>query len=965
MNFCADTQTDPANCGACGTACGAGRTCVMGMCACAAGQTTCGTGMAATCTNTASDNNNCGMCGRACAGGQTCTMGMCACPMGQTSCGTGAAATCVDTTSSAANCGACGTACPMGQVCSMGMCRVDCTMPAGLTACGTGATMTCANLQTSEANCGMCGNACATGSSCTMGVCACPAGQLACGMGAAARCINVASDATNCGACGNSCVGRPNTMTGTCDSGACILVCNPGTANCDNDPTNGCEVILNANNQNCGSCGNDCDSTGTTCQNQGGFGVCGCSGANNAVCASPTGPTCTNTRLDRNNCGGCGIVCDASTTCQNVGGVGVCRCATPSATAITCGTGAAARCVNPQTDPLNCGRANLSATCGTATTLGGPNPNICFNANGANGGTQGQSCRVVAPATTGSCACAAGRTFCPTGNPNNNQCYDLDNDPRNCGACGMVCGAATPFCSRVAGVVACRPTCAAPATQCNMVAGAPVSLPVSCVDTRTNDTHCGGCSTALDNTANDRRCATGGTCVTVGGAGQCQCTVAQPTRCNNLPGTTANQANGFCTNNTNDPDNCGGCGRSCPAAGTNNYPTIANLTTPIPAALPTGTMLRNNPGARNCTGSACVCGTMPVITGNGYTAVTGTLVTPAGAVPGAAAPPSNALFPANTYCTDTRLDPNHCGGAALTTGNNDCRTNGVCSNGRCAPPTCRDILLSWQAYYGVTPPDGVYRLDPDGAGGVAAYSAFCVMGNMGGAALVAKISGLSNQFVYGSTRWTDQTAAGDLNPASNDLTSTEARLPAARLMAFGSSIVGGSARAIFIRMTEEAPTPRTTVGELRQTTSVGTQGVTFLQAANATPVNLAGGQAGARVGAIGGNQLTIGASAAQWRALFAGPAPSNASLQANCNVQGFNVRTNSNNNAQYRFGIWTNNETDCNSSDSGFGIGGVSNSSTTANSQASNNYATCCGGAGSTTNPDPRQIRGFAMVFVR
>jgi hypothetical protein len=72
---CTDTQTDSANCGACGNVCPEGTTCVNGACSepppCPPGLTLCG----GVCTNTAFDPGNCGGCGIVC--DATCSGGIC------------------------------------------------------------------------------------------------------------------------------------------------------------------------------------------------------------------------------------------------------------------------------------------------------------------------------------------------------------------------------------------------------------------------------------------------------------------------------------------------------------------------------------------------------------------------------------------------------------------------------------------------------------------------------------------------------------------------------------------------------------------------------------------------------------------------------------------------------------------------------------------------------------------------
>lgn len=71
---CSNPQSDPYNCGACGTACGIGLVCSLGACSdsCAAGLTVCG----AACEDVLTSPYNCGTCGNACPSG-VCSAGVC------------------------------------------------------------------------------------------------------------------------------------------------------------------------------------------------------------------------------------------------------------------------------------------------------------------------------------------------------------------------------------------------------------------------------------------------------------------------------------------------------------------------------------------------------------------------------------------------------------------------------------------------------------------------------------------------------------------------------------------------------------------------------------------------------------------------------------------------------------------------------------------------------------------------
>src|SRR5439155_24984815 len=69
---------------------------------------------------------------------------------------------------------------------------------------------------------------------------------------------DLSSDVEHCGACNTPCPAIPN-ATAACSGATCVIQsCDPGFADCDLDPTNGCEVNLQIDVSNCGACANAC-----------------------------------------------------------------------------------------------------------------------------------------------------------------------------------------------------------------------------------------------------------------------------------------------------------------------------------------------------------------------------------------------------------------------------------------------------------------------------------------------------------------------------------------------------------------------------------------------------------------------------------------------------------------------------------------------------------------------------------
>jgi hypothetical protein len=240
----------------------------------------------------------------------------------------------IDLSSSIANCGSCGNAC--GSLpnaisgCTAGTCAII-ACNAGFADCDGNPLNGCeVNLSTSIANCGTCGNTCGSLpnaiSGCAAGACvifACNTGFADCDGIAINGCeVHLNSSTTNCGACGNSCGPVANGISG-CAGGTCVILsCNPGFANCDGNPSNGCEVNLNSSITNCGACGNSCGSLPNAISGcVGGSCVILSCNAGFANCDGINANGCeVNLKTSTTNCGACGNSC-GSLNCVN----GVCQ----------------------------------------------------------------------------------------------------------------------------------------------------------------------------------------------------------------------------------------------------------------------------------------------------------------------------------------------------------------------------------------------------------------------------------------------------------------------------------------------------------------------------------------------------------------------------------------------------------------------------------------------------------------
>lgn len=281
-------------------------------------------------------------------------------------------------------------------------------------------------------NCGQCGMTCTfdhASARCVAGRCgigACNSGHADCDGQAETGCEVDTSTLLDCGGCGRSCA--PPNATGVCDSGECrVDQCDAGHADCDRDPSNGCEVDTRSSTDSCRSCGARCDLTNATARcTPSGCAIDRCA-SGFADCDGDVSNGCeVDTRNSVSNCSACGAGCrlaNAVAACTDSRCV-IDRCTSNFA---DCNGDPSDGCeVDLRTDLGNCGACRGACPAGRTC-----------------------ACAAGTVCSAGACAsvCGGGTTYCP-----GLGCVDLRTDVQHCGSCSMACptpGNATPTCDGV------------------------------------------------------------------------------------------------------------------------------------------------------------------------------------------------------------------------------------------------------------------------------------------------------------------------------------------------------------------------------------------------------------------------------------------------------------------------------------------------------------------------------------
>ncbi|MCA9689690.1 MAG: DUF4215 domain-containing protein [Myxococcales bacterium] len=243
----------------------------------------------------------------------------------------------------------------------------------------------------------------------------------------------------------------------------------------------------------------------------------------------------------------------------------------------------------------------------------------------------------------------------------------------------------------------------------------------------------------------------------------------------------------------------------------------------------------------------------------------------------------------------------------------------------CEPPpidqtSCMDWLMDMP-----NAKDGVYKIDPDGLGGVAAYDVYCIMEDPmlgGGWTLVLKADGGEDTFRYDEPLWTNTMT---LNPADADFDHKQAKLASYQLVSFTEILVGVEAPIL-----ADPPKPAWLV------------------------LPLAGESLHALISPGDHVQTMLGRD--EWIKLVNGGA-----LQPNCNREGLNAVDEINmDDHRARIGIIGNDQMDCQSPNSRIGIGCGGESWINGPGPSVGNAA------GKLPNdPPPVIVEGFGWVFVR
>ena len=515
------------------------------------------------------------------------------------------------------------------------------------------------------------------------------------------RCVNFANDRAHCGACGMAC-----SMGQVCAAGVCTVECVTGQTNCGGSCRD-----TQTDRAHCGACGMAC-ATGQVCT--AGACVVECL-AGQTSC----GGQCFNLQIEANHCGACGMACAAGQVCRAGACVEGCLAGLSDC------QGA---CLNVQTSASHCGRCGNACAAGTYCAAGMCVADRCVGVSCP----ASDPCHTVNPCdrATGMCRPALDVTVSAMG------------ASALVGVRGCTMGYTAPQCSF-------QPydtggNFAAQANNGGVAAVASGALPTDAPIHRpafANDGRYGngaswipnaagswlkldlGRSIAIDTIAFGRDRVGG---VTDRPAGRYTVYVAA-TEAAYANGNDADDATEY--RRVFDSSAVMGRGESIPTGQTVTARFAPVLGRFVKIVFTTDGVGIDEVEVRGCDPSTTTCPGLP--TGNGMACNDGLVSTSTdvcadGACVGTACATGLADCDGNrtNACeVDTRTSGQHCGACG-----NVCAQGLFCVAGACTPPrSCADLLARNPATM-----SGTYAIDPDGAGGVAPFTAVCDMTTDGG-----------------------------------------------------------------------------------------------------------------------------------------------------------------------------------------------------------------------------------------
>ena len=487
--------------------------------------------------------------------------------------------------------------------------------------------------------------------------------------------FDLTSSMLHCGRCDNACPTSPEHGSSRCVSSSCDLSCDDGFADCNGVRDDGCEADLSAAGT-CGDCEVECGGAEPFCApTLEGFACQAGCGAGLTEC----GMSCIDLSSDPRHCGGCGVECASVPNAEPV-------CVAP-ACGFECDEGfqdcnasATDGCESRLRELDNCGScgvacslANASESCesGDCEVLAcEPGFGDCdrdpatgceedLDTNLLRCGDCGNACptdppNAAAVCTAGTCALSCDEGFADCDGEIDTGCETNLGASPNCGACGVICEAATPICAvNPSGGFRCEGVCTG-GTTCGM----------SCVDTETDISHCGGCNMPCTAGINASPTCVVGSCSIVCDSGFADCDMDAVS----------------CEASLEEPATCGDCETSCPGA---------------PQAIPACDRgvcdLACNPGYADCNGDpadGCEADlALPATCGTCAPCPVGNQVVTVDCVSGACLiTECNAPFadcdgsPANGCERDTSSSKQHCGGCG-----NACSGSQRCCDSVCSP----------------------------------------------------------------------------------------------------------------------------------------------------------------------------------------------------------------------------------------------------------------------------------------